>query len=203
MDSADKLNRSTWLSTLFVVLVFFLYFFFFVDLFELLWLSIFIIIWPLLLTLLVLAILDGIKLPCYHWRSKGPVTLLPLGFLVGALTLLYFVDLTPPRLTLDFWLNHGARMEVVERARAERDWDGDIEALPVGIPLRLDRGDRAELQDDGESFKLLFYTYRGILGNFAGFVYSSEDAPPQSGDFEGHFFIVEKWQDHWYYVAAH
>jgi hypothetical protein len=59
------------------------------------------------------------------------------------------------------------------------------------------------VQRDGDKLKILFFTFRGVLDSFAGFVYTSDDSAPKNGDFAGEFIINRKVQDRWYYVSAH
>ena len=53
-----------------------------------------------------------------------------------------------------------------------------------------------------EKIYVFFFTYRGILDNFSGFMYRSDGTPPQNGDFGGDYFQTKWIKDNWYWVAS-
>jgi hypothetical protein len=48
-----------------------------------------------------------------------------------------------------------------------------------------------------------FFTYRGILDNFSGFVYTPNDQTPSKNAFEGDFKKIEKMDKNWYFIGSY
>lgn len=63
----------------------------------------------------------------------------------------------------------------------------------------LSKGGGEIIVEDGRVF---FFTFRGILDNFSGFVYSPTDANPRQGDFGGDVKEIVKLEKHWYFVGS-
>ena len=58
------------------------------------------------------------------------------------------------------------------------------------------------IEHNSNSLSVLFFTYRGVLDSFSGFVYSSNDERPVNGDFDGDWHEVKQIEPHWYFVAS-
>jgi len=63
-------------------------------------------------------------------------------------------------------------------------------------------GGEIVVQRKGASVKVFFYTFRGILDNFSGFVYASDDSGLEKEDFRGDFKQVERLRDNWFFGAS-
>lgn len=50
--------------------------------------------------------------------------------------------------------------------------------------------------------KLFFFTVRGILDNFSGYVYSPSGLEPTHEDVQATIIWMQKMNDHWYYVSC-
>ncbi|MNR19056.1 hypothetical protein D3C85_1358200 [compost metagenome] len=50
---------------------------------------------------------------------------------------------------------------------------------------------------------VFFFTFRGILDNFSGFIYSSSDQEPQQEDFGGDFKEIKRIDNNWYWVSSY
>ncbi|MCY9020529.1 hypothetical protein MOF32_04450 [Priestia megaterium] len=59
------------------------------------------------------------------------------------------------------------------------------------------------VETKGKTKSILFFTYRGMLDNFSGFVYDPNDHKPSKGDFDGDFKQIEKVHKNWYYVSSY
>ncbi|CAK8581854.1 hypothetical protein [Priestia megaterium] len=59
------------------------------------------------------------------------------------------------------------------------------------------------VETKGKAKSILFFTYRGILDNFSGFVYNPNDNKPSKRDFNGDFKQIKKVHKNWYYVASY
>ncbi|MED3992331.1 hypothetical protein [Priestia aryabhattai] len=64
-------------------------------------------------------------------------------------------------------------------------------------------GGDIEVETKGKSTSILFFTYRGMLDNFSGFVYDPNDHKPSKSDFDGDFKQIEKVHKNWYYVSSY
>lgn len=70
------------------------------------------------------------------------------------------------------------------------------------IQLSKGGGDIA-VETKGKERSILFFTYRGMLDNFSGFVYDPNDNKPLKTDFDGDFKQIEKVHKNWYYVSSY
>lgn len=59
------------------------------------------------------------------------------------------------------------------------------------------------VETKGKAKSILFFTYRGMLDNFSGFVYNPNDNKPSKRDFNGDFKQIKKVHKNWYYVASY
>ncbi|MGE7307228.1 hypothetical protein ACQKJG_25645 [Priestia megaterium] len=64
-------------------------------------------------------------------------------------------------------------------------------------------GGEIVLETKGKATSILFFTYRGMLDNFSGFVYDPNDHKPLKSDFDGDFKQIEKVHKNWYYVSSY
>ncbi|WP_246277129.1 hypothetical protein [Neobacillus endophyticus] len=58
------------------------------------------------------------------------------------------------------------------------------------------------IEKTGNGYSILFFTYRGILDNFSGFVYTPNDQNPSTKAFDGDFKEIEKMDKNWYFVSS-
>jgi hypothetical protein len=59
------------------------------------------------------------------------------------------------------------------------------------------------VETKGKAKSILFFTYRGMLDNFSGFVYNPNDNKPSKSDFNGDFEQIKKVHKNWYYVSSY
>jgi hypothetical protein len=59
------------------------------------------------------------------------------------------------------------------------------------------------VETKGKANSILFFTYRGMLDNFSGFVYNPNDNKPSKRDFNGDFKQIKKVHKNWYYVSSY
>ncbi|WP_377519519.1 hypothetical protein [Priestia megaterium] len=59
------------------------------------------------------------------------------------------------------------------------------------------------VETKGKAKSILFFTYRGMLDNFSGFVYNPNNNKPSKRDFNGDFKQIKKVHKNWYYVASY
>jgi hypothetical protein len=123
------------------------------------------------------------------------------------LIIVIYVPFHTIMLDLNFRLNYHSRMQVVamveQQKRASQTTTEEIEvSLPNGY-RHLSRGGGDIIVDRSPTLTIVFfYTFRGILGSFSGFMYRSDNSSPQQDDLGGEYVQIEKLRDHWYWVAA-
>ncbi len=136
------------------------------------------------------------------WRRQ-PRRLQPLGVCLAAFGIAFGVPWTDVMLDVDFRLHRRAREEVVRMVHAEElKPDARFGTGLIQLPERyrhLSSGG-GEIVLDG--FDVLFYTYRGTLDNFSGFVYSPSGEPPPPQKFGGVLRKVTRKDAHWFWVSA-
>ncbi len=126
---------------------------------------------------------------------------------VVTVLLLFFFPFTKVVLDIDFNMNKAERETVVEKVEEGKlipnvSHNDSLIHLPEEYDeLSKGGGDIIVEEKRGETM-ILFFTFRGILDSFTGFVYSSSGRKPRSGDFGGDFIEVEKLDDHWYVVVS-
>ncbi|CAH0264139.1 hypothetical protein [Priestia megaterium] len=59
------------------------------------------------------------------------------------------------------------------------------------------------VETKGKAKSILFFTYRGMLDNFSGFVYNPNDNKPSKSDFNRDFKQIKKVHKNWYYVSSY
>ncbi|MEJ9305467.1 hypothetical protein ABEW33_20605 [Priestia megaterium] len=59
------------------------------------------------------------------------------------------------------------------------------------------------VETKGKAKSILFFTYRGMLDNFSGFVYNPNDNKPSKRDFNGDFKQIKRIHKNWYYVSSY
>ena len=203
MSQADRLYRWTWGAVVSAALAYWGFAFSFWHFMG--WLSPFVApsVWLLVYALVILALVLALTLPIRRWRLLRSVSLLPLVALVALLVSAQFVDFTRLWLRANFVLGHATREKIVRQVAAGElrpnvEHNSRLIRLPV-LYRELSVGG-GEIVVEAE--KVFFYTFRGILDNFAGFIYCPDDSPPVNGAFAGEFFIIQKMAPRWYYVSA-
>jgi len=79
---------------------------------------------------------------------------------------------------------------------------GDLISLP-GYDCVLSTGGCEVMVDhDGKKTFVLFFTFRGVLDRFSGFVYSPTDDPPAKTQFLGDGVQIDRLAPHWFWYAS-
>jgi len=129
-------------------------------------------------------------------------------FTIQILTILLwlFFPFTQVMLDLDFKMNKSERKEVVEMVengtlKPNVSYDSSLILLPKKYEQLSKGGGEIVIEKNGDL--VLFFTYRGMLDNFSGFVYSPNDKKPNQSDFDGDFKQIEKLDKNWYFVGSY
>jgi hypothetical protein len=130
--------------------------------------------------------------------------------LLGACVCLLFVSFpfTAVYLKINFMVLLHERTLVAERL---------VRSVQSSAPMDHGRGDMvhldgldSQLSDGGDIMywhnqgrqMVFFFTFRGILDHFSGFVYSANDRPPEREDFGGEWIEVTRIRKNWYWAAS-
>ncbi len=132
---------------------------------------------------------------------------LPLAVNALLLVLLFTVPFTAITLDLNFRWRLAEREEVVsmvESGELGPVSPGEMKSFDLPRKYRhLSRGGRVAVQRDKDgTASVLFYTFVGVLDNFAGFIHRADEGKPSSHDFAGDFKTMEKQKDHWYWGSS-
>ncbi len=58
------------------------------------------------------------------------------------------------------------------------------------------------IEREGDTLKIFFFTFRGILDNFSGFAYIADNSVLSQTDFNGDFDEIIKKREHWFWGAS-
>jgi hypothetical protein len=134
----------------------------------------------------------------------------PLAVNIATALVVILVPFTELTTNFDFRAHLNARTAVVDDVLAGKYENrvqvaggrGDLIALPPQLSgLSSSGGEILRVRRQNDTL-ILFFDYRGILDSFSGFVYSTDDLPPKSGDFGGRFFAIERLRAHWFWVSS-
>jgi hypothetical protein len=145
----------------------------------------------------------------FRQRKKGPATAaIPLGVNVITALIVVFVPFTRLTIALDFRVLCAIRTEVARDVLAgkyenkiEHLGSGDLITLP-GRLFYLSSGGEIVRERRANDTLILFFSFRGILSSFSGFVYSPDDRPPENGDFGGRFSEIDRLRQNWFWVSS-
>ncbi|MFP7486487.1 hypothetical protein SFC65_20175 [Priestia filamentosa] len=122
--------------------------------------------------------------------------------------LLFFVPFNQIILNMDFKWNHSKREQVVKMVedgtlKPNVSHNSSLIHLPKEYQSLSSGGGDIAIEHSGDGYNILFFTFRGILGGFSGFVYSTDGQPPSDGWFGGDIKEVHKMDNHWYIVGPY
>lgn len=120
----------------------------------------------------------------------------------------FFFPFDQVNLDLNFKVHQDKREEIA--AKIENDVikpnvsdSPSLIQLPKEYTQLSKGGGEIVLETKGKETSILFFTYRGMLDNFSGFVYDPNDHKPSKSDFDGDFKQIEKVHKNWYYVSSY
>ncbi|MDG5471443.1 hypothetical protein P6709_06765 [Jeotgalibacillus sp. ET6] len=148
------------------------------------------------LVVLIMALIDLIRRR--NWKA--------IGVQAAAIVLLFIVPFNQIVLDMDFNMNKSERLEVVAQVE-----DGSLQSnvvhnsslirLPKEYSSLSNGGGEIVVEKHENDYSVLFFTFRGILDGFSGFVYSNEK--PGNNAFGGDIKVIEKMDEDWYFITSY
>lgn len=131
----------------------------------------------------------------------------PVAIQAVTILLVIFFPFTKIVLDLDFKLNKSEREKVIQMVengtiKPNVSHDSTLICLPKKYQHLSKGGGEIVVEKKANSYLVLFFTYRGILDNFSGFVYVPNDQRPLKNNFDGDFKEIEKLDKNWYWVGS-
>jgi hypothetical protein len=146
----------------------------------------------------VIALIWSIVHSIRSWRHGIRTALLPVFVCLLTASAAIFVPFNALMTNLDFRVHYAARMKAVTDV-LEGKYDSHIEnsggrgdwiALPASLSYLSSGGGEIVRFHHEDRTLILFFSFRGVLDGFSGFVYSTDNMPPTDGDFGGQFVEV-------------
>ncbi|WP_456363489.1 hypothetical protein [Priestia aryabhattai] len=132
----------------------------------------------------------------------------PLAIQLIAIAVWIYVPFDQVNINLNFKIHQNKREEVAAKIEngAIKPNISDSPSL-IQLPKEYVRvskgGGEVASETKGNTKSILFFTYRGVLDDFSGFVYNPNDSKPLKNDFDGNFKEIKKLHKNWYYVSSY
>jgi hypothetical protein len=151
----------------------------------------------------ILTLISAISAPfdfrIYSWKS-----FLPIIINGSTLLILLYVPFTTIRLSIEFTMNRNGYeyiIQMVESGQLKPNEYGRVELPPDYRYLSKGGGDIMVDTSDGIT-SIFFYTYRGVLDNFSGYMYRSNDTHPIRDFMGGDWAETTRKDRYWYFCAS-
>ncbi|WP_329767682.1 hypothetical protein [Bacillus nitratireducens] len=146
----------------------------------------------------IIGIINFIK--CKNWK--------PLVIQLIIIIICIYVPFVKIYMKLDFIIYKEDRKQVIELIEQKKlipnvEYNNKMIHLPKQFVSTSKNGGDILVQEKENSTLIFFYTYRGILDNFSGFIYSPNDIKPIKSDFNSDFKEIIKLEKNWYYVTSY
>jgi hypothetical protein len=159
------------------------------------------ILWAILgILVLVSAISALFDFKKYSWKGFWPIIVNG-----STLLILLYVPFTSIYLNLEFLIKKSGYEQVVKMVE-NNQLQSSNERGSVTLPSKykyLSRGGGEIIVDKGDGVtSVFFYTYRGVLDNFSGHMYRSNDTPPPQDFMGGDWAETTRKRPYWYFCAS-
>jgi hypothetical protein len=131
-------------------------------------------------------------------------------FVIQLITILlwFFFPFNQVNLDLNFKIHQDKREEVATQIengviKPNVSDSPSLIQLPKKYTQLSKGGGDIVVETKGKAKSILFFTYRGMIDNFSGFVYNPNDNKPSKSDFNGDFKQIKKVHKNWYYVSSY
>jgi hypothetical protein len=162
------------------------------------------LVWALFISISIWSIVYAVRTT----KKNGLISLIPLLFSVVTILIVTFVPFTDIMLTSDFEKNLEQREYVVSLIQSGElkpnvSYNESLIRLPLKYRKLSKGGGEIMVEREGETLKVFFFTFRGVLDNFSGYAYISDDSELQEDDFFGDFKQINKVKEHWYWGSSY
>jgi hypothetical protein len=163
---------------------------------------------PLLGLAWLLAMISAVLASAYAYlhRSKGTYAFAPLIVSTGTLLIAFFVPFTQLWLYANFSLNKSAREQVVAKVKSgvfipNVAHNSKLIALPKNSGVSMG-GEEIIVEGPLNNPYVFFFTFRGILDNYSGFLWVPDgERPEQFSDAHEPGTEIESFGDNWYFIG--
>jgi len=102
-----------------------------------------------------------------------------------------------------YWDEYNEVINLIENGtiKVPTEDHGLIE-LPVEYQHLSHGGGEIIFEKKDDNIQVFFFTFRGVLDNFSGYMYKPDDKPPNSDDFSGDWKQIVKERPYWYYCSS-
>ena len=141
-------------------------------------------------------------------RYKKPKAFRPIIIQLVAVSIVFAVPFTQIMINLDFKFNLNDRNKVVAMVQSGTltpnvSHNEKLIFLPKQYRHLSKGGGEILVAEKGKENHIFFFTFRGILENYSGYMYRFDDSFPNNGDFNSEFYQKERLAPNWYWVSAH
>lgn len=124
---------------------------------------------------------------------------------IAALLLYFFFPFNQVVIQVDFSKHLEEREEVIRliesgKIKPNISYNESLIHLPDEYQY-LSKGG-GDIMLEAQENRVFFFTYRGVLDHFAGFIYSPMDQKPTNDYFDGDYFEIKKMRENWYWVSS-
>lgn len=152
-----------------------------------------------------------VSLTCvFKYKKIGIISFSPLSILMGAFLVVYFVPFTNLWLKADYSLYKKEREEIVKKVYENKlkpnvNHNSSLIGLGSSYPLVSMGGNEIVVEEHVGLKYVLFYTFRGILDNYSGFLYVPDGGVPTNySDLdESSSTQITHLDGNWYYASHH
>jgi hypothetical protein len=131
---------------------------------------------------------------------------IPITIQIVTFILFFTIPFTTIALDRNFEWNKSKREKIVQMVekgvlKPNSSEDLPLIKLPSEYQFLSSGGGEIMLEKLGESYSIVFFTYRGI-GNFSGFVYTAKDQKPSKKSFGTELLEIDDMDKNWYFVSS-
>jgi hypothetical protein len=153
----------------------------------------------------------GFSLSClFKFKQIRWLAIVPLATQLLTFVILEFVPFTKLWVNADFHLYESQRQEIVEKVYSGElvpnvEYNSSLIALGSEYSKVSMGGNEIQIQDINGLKYVFFFTFRGILDNYSGFLYVPDGGDPINfADLnEEDVTQIIKYADNWYYTSHH
>ena len=132
----------------------------------------------------------------------------PIVIQVITILLLFFVPFNQIILDINFKMNKSEREQVAKMVEnGELTPNVSHNSSLIHLPKKYEHissgGGEIMVEKSIDGYNILFFTYRGIMDNFSGFVYTPKDQKLSKKVFNGDFKEIDKMDKKWYFVGSY